>query len=70
VQAGWSSADRSPPYYQASDAGHAKAREAMGFSSTQAQALMYAASLLTDRSGNFDSMTVRRIGLQPSACAR
>jgi hypothetical protein len=28
----------------------------MGFSSTQAQALMYAASLLTDRSGNFDSM--------------
>jgi flavin-dependent dehydrogenase len=44
------------PYYQASDAGHAKAREAMGFSSMQAQALMYAASLLTDRSGNFDSM--------------
>jgi hypothetical protein len=28
----------------------------MGFSSTQAQALMYAASLLTDRSSNFDSM--------------
>jgi hypothetical protein len=28
----------------------------MGFSSIQAQALMYAASLLTDRSGNFDSM--------------
>jgi len=44
------------PYYQAKDAGHAQAREAMGFSSTQAQALMYAASLLTDRSGNFDSM--------------
>jgi flavin-dependent dehydrogenase len=44
------------PYYQATDAGHALAREAMGFSSMQAQALMYAASLLTDRSGNFDSM--------------
>ncbi len=44
------------PYYQATDAGHARAREAMGFSSSQAQALMYAASLLTDRSGNFDSM--------------
>jgi flavin-dependent dehydrogenase len=44
------------PYYQAKDGGHAQAREAMGFSSTQAQALMYAASLLTDRSGNFDSM--------------
>jgi flavin-dependent dehydrogenase len=44
------------PYYQAADAGHARAREAMEFSSTQAQALMYAASLLTDRSGNFDSM--------------
>ena len=44
------------PYYQEQDAGHAKAREAMAFSSMQAQALMYAASMLTDRSGNFDSM--------------
>jgi len=44
------------PYYQDQDAGHARAREAMSFSSTQAQALMYAASMLTDRSGNFDSM--------------
>ena len=44
------------PYYQARDAGHAQAREAMGFSSKQAQALMYAAASLTDRSGNFDSM--------------
>ena len=44
------------PYYQATGDGHARAREAMGFSSMQAQALMYAASLLTDRSGNFDSM--------------
>ena len=44
------------PYYQEQDAGHAQAREAMAFSSTQAQALMYAASMLTDRSGNFDSM--------------
>ena len=44
------------PYYQSTGVGHARAREAMGFSSTQAQALMYAASLLTDRSGNFDSM--------------
>jgi flavin-dependent dehydrogenase len=44
------------PYYQARDAGHAQAREAMGFSSIQAQALMYAASSLTDRSANFDSM--------------
>ncbi len=44
------------PYYQDMDAGHAQARKAMAFSSMQAQALMYAASLLTDRSGNFDSM--------------
>jgi len=44
------------PYYQAQDAGHAQARQAMAFSSAQAQALMYAASMLTDRSGNFDSM--------------
>lgn len=44
------------PYYQERDAGHAQAREAMSFSSVQAQALMYAASKLTDRSGNFDSM--------------
>ena len=44
------------PYYQERDAGHAQARQAMAFSSTQAQALMYAASKLTDRSGNFDSM--------------
>ena len=34
----------------------AQARQAMAFSSTQAQALMYAASKLTDRSGNFVSM--------------
>jgi flavin-dependent dehydrogenase len=44
------------PYYQEQDAGHTQARQAMAFSSTQAQALMYAASMLTDRSGNFDSM--------------
>jgi flavin-dependent dehydrogenase len=44
------------PYYQEHGSGHAKAREAMAFSSTQAQALMYAASMLTDRSRNFDSM--------------
>ena len=44
------------PYYQERDAGHAQARQAMAFSSMQAQALMYAASMLTDRSGNFDSM--------------
>jgi len=44
------------PYYQEQDKGHAQARQAMSFSSTQAQALMYAASMLTDRSGNFDSM--------------
>jgi len=44
------------PYYQETDAGHVRAREAMGFSSTQAQALMYAASTLTNRSGNFESM--------------
>jgi hypothetical protein len=44
------------PYYQEHDAGHAQAREAMAFSSSQAQALMYAASMLTDRSGNFESM--------------
>jgi flavin-dependent dehydrogenase len=44
------------PYYQEQDAGHAQARQAMAFSSTQAQALMYAASMLTDRSDNFDSM--------------
>ncbi len=44
------------PYYQEQGSGHAKAREAMAFSSIQAQALMYAASMLTDRSANFDSM--------------
>jgi flavin-dependent dehydrogenase len=44
------------PYYQEHDSGHRQAREAMAFSSMQAQTLMYAASLLTDRSGNFDSM--------------
>jgi len=44
------------PYYQVHDAGHGQAREAMAFSSAQAKALMYAASLLTDRSGNFESM--------------
>ncbi|HEY2864566.1 MAG TPA: NAD(P)/FAD-dependent oxidoreductase [Casimicrobiaceae bacterium] len=44
------------PYYQEHDSGHAQARQAMAFSSMQAQALMYAASKLTDRSGNFDSM--------------
>jgi flavin-dependent dehydrogenase len=44
------------PYYQEQDKGHAQARQAMSFSSMQAQALMYAASMLTDRSGNFDSM--------------
>jgi flavin-dependent dehydrogenase len=44
------------PYYQEQDAGHSEARKAMAFSSAQAQALMYAASMLTDRSGNFESM--------------
>jgi len=44
------------PYYQEHDSGHAQARQAMAFSSMQAQALMYAASMLTDRSANFDSM--------------
>jgi flavin-dependent dehydrogenase len=44
------------PYYQEQGVGHEKARQAMAFSSVQAQALMYAASMLTDRSGNFDSM--------------
>ena len=44
------------PYYQEQGSGHGKAREAMAFSSMQAQALMYAASMLTDRSANFDSM--------------
>lgn len=44
------------PYYQDAGLGHAQAREAMAFSSVQAQALMCAASKLTDRSGNFDAM--------------
>ena len=44
------------PYYQDAGGGQAQAREAMAFSSVQAQALMCAASRLTDRSGNFDAM--------------